>query len=953
MFISRPQIYQMPADDYGDSGSGSPTGPLQWFMDRQRERGKKFAISSNIVDDFYGRFIQAAQGTTAQLISKEQLRGFLLCCPSDKLIHACVADLCPDNEVQYDRNETLSVYKSLAKAKVDDRCVTVFQSLTHLNQGRFTAKQYSRDQLVEALIVPLSRMNNLSESLFTKVNNDLKYLLLNQNSKDETKLTECIRAVSHIDAIKPIPAIKTLYEEVLAAVAASPSRELRLSEPVDLRLFFQELSGLELSEDVLAELENQTQYTATCFKSKTNYLTRFLLPLISSFVEFDYKLDLYPPALKEKVVEQYNVLVQLTKESGVPLRELNNLFSIGAREDFNQEDLDIVNFLYRSGLGRSMTGLAKLLAYTGDSALELRRRYKDLVSRAMETNSDVTQILMAKVDSLLLNSSQLDPHQLLPMIDCCNALMDTNNFRNSSVSILLDRFIESTRASYVPSNLAQAKYISAIRAKGSNATALSRQLALITAHDILMHNISNTGQTPNWNYFSELFESGALPFRRGSPEHTRASKESQAILRASFNGHYGFGALANDAKGWKNSILARFGRDISCSELQAPYCKDGNAFPGMGYVITGLNDDFLRIPDPERNMDGDQAYDDFVSHYPFLASVADDIDSTQFALLRGMVVVTNTKNQYCLPDYAGNKIPYSLVIYNDHFHNNGYDIAFLVPSKILVEKIKPSLFSVYDTEPPQEIPTDINEAPLDMDNLRDAAHAMGASIVNLGWSSNIAGLCNAWEPNRRPHHGWEARHNKDWRDLDGHKHNWFKLDNHVREWDESTERSMQPFQKQHRQVYGVAKALFDNLNSFKLFLSAYKHGYMGNFDTQNETASSGVTARTFAQSDSFEAGSDNDMMFDQAYALRAATLKRAATVFPKLVVYDTFKWSSEPIQGFEIDLATMQLTIDGKTHQLDFEEPNASDRALWRQAFNKFAGLEYDFRFYEEGLNQR
>ncbi|MDA0772854.1 MAG: hypothetical protein O3C63_07920 [Cyanobacteria bacterium] len=952
MFITTPRIYQAPAEDPTDSRSGSASGPLSWFLNKQRKVAEDLAHTTNTLDTFYGRFVHAAQESIpeGQLPRIEQLQGFLLHKPSDKLIRACVDDLCPNPDRVYPQDETLSVYESLAKAKVDDRGVTVFQTLSRLNQDQFSSLKYARAQLVETVIVPLSRIQNLSDQLLTKVTNDLSFII-RQQSRDEAKLTECVRAASEIASIKPIPAIKRLYDDTLAAVCLSSSNEQRLNSPLGLQSFLEELSHLELDEDVQAELEDQINYTAANFGTQSNYLTRFLLPLIPSFLQFDIKLEIYPQELRENVVAKYNELVQLTKERALPLRELNNLFARGARDDFGQEDLDTVDSLYRSGLGQSMTGLAKLIAYTGDFAAELRRSYKDLVNKAVETNREVAQKLISNVDILLLNSAQPNPRLLLPMINCCHALIDSDNFRSSTVEVLLKRFLKSAHASYVPSNLIQAKYLSAIRAMGSDAQKLGHQLGLITSHDILMHNISNTGQVPHWDYFSSIFHNGDLPFRSGTPEHTKATKESQSILRASFNGHYGFGALANDAKGWKNSILARFGRDISCHEVQAPRCKDGNAFPGKGYVITGLNDDFLRIPDLERKLDGDQAYQDFLNHYPFLASVADDIDSTQFAFLRGMIVVTNIKNKYELPDKKGNMIPYALVIYNDHFHNNGYDIAYLVPSRILLEKIKPSLFSVYDTETPPQIPTDINAIPLDIESLREEAHAIKASIVNLGWSSNIAGLCNAWEPNHKPYHGWEASMNNTWRDLDGHKHKWFRLEIRGRNWDDTTERSMKPFQNQHKQVYGVAKSLFDNLNSFKLFLSAYKHGYLGNFDTQNMATAAGTT-RTFSQSDDFEASSDNDMMFDQAYALREAALQRGANVFPKLVVYDTYKWSSEPIQGFELDLATMQLTIDGKTYQLHSDKPRASDRALWRQAFNQFAGLEYDFRFYEEGLNQ-
>ncbi len=962
MLIKPQLIFQAPDKDLPgvNPKSGNTNIPSNSSLQLRRNLA---ATLLTYEDTRRAKFFGAINGTPLESYLpkvKSPIEKFLKTNPSDKLIQACATDLRNGSREEAILKETLSIYESLSKAKIDDRFIPVFQSLVRANEDN---KQYSRPQLVEVVIVPLSRIQNFSDKLLTKATNDLSYLV-GKNGQDESKLAEYIKVAQNIAGYKPTADIRNLYNNILNAVCATNAEELRLT--ADLNRFFKRLSNLSISYDVQTELEKQIQYTGTQFGSVPNSIDKYLLSVITSFINFNDRLTMFSSDRRTQVVAHYNELVQITKDSGMHLDTLNDLFTRGIKDDFITEELDIANSLYRSSLHSTKSGLADLIAYRGESALELKRSLRDLYLKANDKDNAVAKSLISNFNSLALycptnwvsdpGSSTLyevpNLKPLLPIVKCFDALIDSNNFRNNTVHILTERFKDSLDESHYPSDLAYNKFVSAIKAKGYDAAQLKRQLILITAHDILMHNISNTGKVPDWKYFSEIFHNGDLPFRHGTPEYDQCLRESQIIMRASFNAHYGFGALANDAKGWKDSILARFGRDVAFQEVQAPRCKDGNAFPGMGYVITGLNDDFLRIPDPAREMNGDEAYQDFLANYPFLAAVADDISSTQFTFLRGMVVITNTKDKYCLPDRNHQMIPYSLVIYNDHFHNNGYDIAFLVPSKILLDKMKPTLFSIYDTDAPATIPQNINDVPLDIESLRKEAHDMNASILSLGSSSNIAGLSNAWEPNRRPYWAWEAEKNQDWRDLDGHKHKWFAMARHERFWTPENEEEMKPFQRVHKEVYGVAKSLFDNLNSFKLFLSAYKHGYLGNFASKKSSATRDESIRTFASSDSFQTSSDNDMMFDQAYLLRQAALKRKATNFPKLVVYDTYKWSSEPIEGFELDLANMQLTWNGQTHQLNLDKPTATDRSLWRRVFNQFTGLNYDFRFYEKGLNQ-
>lgn len=934
--------------------------------DKQDLRPNAENLATNTEPDiFYKRFFRAAFGTLDSLdltLLTSAIRKFTNRNPSDKLINACIDDLCDEAK---DKPETLSLYEALAMAKVDDSLIPVFQKLSHVSQKKIKGSRYSRPQLVEAVIIPLSRIKNLSDKLLAKTMDDLAYAM-GQDGNNESNLTEIVRVATDIAKIRPEPSIKSLYDDILATVCTASPAELGLgTNGNNFIKFFSNLANLSLSHDVQTELEKQIQYTGSRFGSAWDSITRYLLPALTSFLNFNNHLAIFSSERRTPVVAHYNELIQVTKDAGMPLDALNDLFVRGIRDDFTVEELDIANSLYRASLHSNKNGLAELIASRGESALELKRSLLDLYLKAKDKDKEVAESLISNFNSLIpysLTDVMSDPGSpilyevnlkpLLPMVRCFEALIDSNNFRNDTVYFLTERFKDSLNETHYPSDLAYNKFISAIKAKGSDAAQLEHQLRLITAHDILMHNISNTGKAPNWKYFSELFHNGDLPFRQGTPEYDQCLRESQAIMRASFNAHYGFGALANDAKGWKDSILARFGRDVALQEVQAPRCKDGNAFPGMGYVITGLNDDFLRIPDPARGMDSDEAYNNFLANYPFLAAVADDIGSTQFTFLRGMMVVTNTKDKYCLPDRDHKMIPYSLVIYNEHFHNNGYDIAFLVPSKILLDKMKPTLFSIYDTDAPATIPQNINDVPLDIESLRKEAHDMNASILSLGSSSNIAGLSNAWEPNRRPYWGWEAEKDKYWRDLDGHKHKWFAMARHEQFWTQENEEEMKPFQRVHKEVNGVAKSLFDNFNSFKLFLSAYKHGYLGNFASKKGSTTTDESIRTFASSDSFQTSSDNDMMFDQAYLLRQAALKRKATNFPKLAVYDTYKWSSEPLKGFELDLANMQLTLNGQTHQLNMDKPTTADRALWRRVFSQFAGLNYDFRFHEKGLNQ-
>jgi hypothetical protein len=112
-----------------------------------------------------------------------------------------------------------------------------------------------------------------------------------------------------------------------------------------------------------------------------------------------------------------------------------------------------------------------------------------------------------------------------------------------------------------------------------------------------------------------------------------------------------------------------------------------NDFPGPGFIIDGLGkaaelfpkefieSSYPQISKPSSELTPKDAVEN--KFRKVLVNSERDLKDTQFAVFRGIKIITNPKKMVI------DGRSYALIIYNDHFHNEDQEIAFLVPHGIV------------------------------------------------------------------------------------------------------------------------------------------------------------------------------------------------------------------------------------------------------------------------------
>lgn len=123
--------------------------------------------------------------------------------------------------------------------------------------------------------------------------------------------------------------------------------------------------------------------------------------------------------------------------------------------------------------------------------------------------------------------------------------------------------------------------------------------------------------------------------------------------------------------------------------------KDNNSFPGKGFHITQL--DFGKTFKKYENADERELTPDLEDQKPFalykeawpdFAEAIDDIGKAEFVFLRGLIIISGKGDKYTLTLNSGKKVHYSLVVFNDHFHNPFQEVAYLIPNHALAKLFK-------------------------------------------------------------------------------------------------------------------------------------------------------------------------------------------------------------------------------------------------------------------------
>jgi|GEM_PF-3097930 len=321
------------------------------------------------------------------------------------------------------------------------------------------------------------------------------------------------------------------------------------------------------------------------------------------------------------------------------------------------------------------------------------------------------------------------------------------------------------------------------------------------------------------------------PAISGSELSKKILTEAQAVIRSSTIFHQGFGALTYAVRSYGATPLLVKAFSAVCGDpdqdIAKIYSRDFNSFPGSGTFIRNINPRKLfNIPEeyssrkfsiselPERNE---------AAWAPYAKALA-GLENSNFYLTRGAMIISQPNNQdLVLPGDNGELFHYSLVVFNDHFHNRGADIAVLVPTEILTPKLKDCLVTANQ----RGSVTDINSVGLDISSLEDMAAALGAPLINIASSScYYGGLCNAYPAGSSPYHEWEHALNSPHdrlTDADGHVHKFFAFPHDGSTTSKQAE-IMKKLIEAHDKVYVVADTLLGQLKLLPIILALWNKG---------------------------------------------------------------------------------------------------------------------------------
>jgi len=313
-----------------------------------------------------------------------------------------------------------------------------------------------------------------------------------------------------------------------------------------------------------------------------------------------------------------------------------------------------------------------------------------------------------------------------------------------------------------------------------------------------------------------------------NPDAQRVTEQASEIQKRLVVIHHGFSSLMFEARRPptdEEPLLSRFGTDTA-HKVRRINAKDPNSFPGRGVLISGI--------DPKKAFGqdltaGEITGDPFIAYkeaWPFYADDFDDLSRTHLLLTRGLIAISSPGNE----KHVINGVHYSLVIFNDHFHNKGVDVALLVPTEVLQEKIKGTTMSTDELVKGHEDEyADINDADLTPEGLVKASLEKGLECLNVGWGSNLSGgMSNSRRPNSKPLHEIELRLRGApgvMTDIWDHVHKGDLLGIWTQTMTPELEELLIPHRKDHDDIYRVTTSLLNLLDLSELAYARHSKGF--------------------------------------------------------------------------------------------------------------------------------
>ncbi len=431
-----------------------------------------------------------------------------------------------------------------------------------------------------------------------------------------------------------------------------------------------------------------------------------------------------------------------------------------------------------------------------------------------------------------------------------------------------------------------------------------------------------------------------------NPEYRKMWNEVMEVYRGVFDLHYGFGHSTFECKAppkTEDWMLLRFAFD-SAIRVSRLVSSDANAFPGPGCLISGLRLERLFAANPATP---DDPYSLFKEAWRWVAPVIEDLPRTSFLMSRGVKMFIGPDE----PTYKLDGVHYALVVWNDHFDNRRLDAAALVPVSVIELALRGRIKRIDNLgdRPTAARSGSAVEVGLKFHELKLACEERNIPFLNLGWASNMGGLCNAYAPCSPPYFEWErqlATHDKDGA---GHIHKSHIKGHYVATADAETTRLLLPLRQAHDAVYGVTSAYLGLSDLFRISLALWHKGL-----TLTEQMGEERELEIEAGNEEESLSANELKMLEEAYRWNDLHEQNAIDreAFPILCIartFDSWNMTTSPVM-----LDTYDLTLclaDGTTVSLDRRSDHVPDSliGLWAARVRPLYRnrVELDLRFLD------
>jgi hypothetical protein len=442
----------------------------------------------------------------------------------------------------------------------------------------------------------------------------------------------------------------------------------------------------------------------------------------------------------------------------------------------------------------------------------------------------------------------------------------------------------------------------------------------------------HTGAKLMWKVRNDTVPYRLLNEDGQNPAAARCFSEAIQVMTRAFDWYFGFSALAFDTRRVPGAntppALERFALDAGGETVALPGALD--RFPGPGFILRGVDPSrvFARDYVGEFNLN-EEPFGPYRRAMPWAAAEFDLLQKTQFIFLRGavMVVPPNKDEKFMI---AGEE--YMYCVFNHHLENRPEHRAFMLPRG----KIEALLSGM---------------GQLDLsavwNNPEVLVRSAGRLPLNLGWGSNLGGLCNAFPPRSRPYHEWEAKIGEfHTADIYGHIHKSHISGRYAPTMTPEVDRLLEPLRRAHDEVYAAATSAQNLLDLFRVAMSLWHKGYFG-----------GADAPQMGNSE------DQELVFGGSLPLGRTMLKEAylwhwyagpdglfaPDKCPILCNSPILDYWTKPAPKFRLDTFSMNLFVGNDTIQLPRDGTGGGPREIeiWEKIISPLVAVQDDIRFYD------